>query len=85
MIELTIQEVNEIKGMARTNLIDWNYLDHRLPDMKRELQYEEAFTLAYVEAVLNILNKKGAIKDGWLDAHKMVMRPPHDYESMYSE
>ena len=64
--ELTFYELTELRSMAiqESNAIPPHA---RLERMERDLTVSEQAAVAWYNAVLSMLNNKGAIKDGWIN------------------
>lgn len=45
----------------------------RLPGMKRPLTQEDARLIAIYESALQVLNRAGALRDGWLEANQIKL------------
>ena len=64
-IKLTIQEILNIKSLAKQFVIDCDG-DCRMPGISRTLAFDERLVLAYMSAMTSVLNRRGAFNEGWL-------------------
>ena len=79
-INFTIREIYKIKDLARRFLEE---MDESLiiPGTGRELEFGERVTLAHANATVSILNRRGALKDGFVIENNVELEE-QDMESI---
>lgn len=82
-VSASIEDILILRDLARKFLSELDESE-RLPTLDRDLSFEERIALAFLNASLTILNKSGAIKEGWIAENRVEMLPP-DWESIQND
>lgn len=71
-MSFTLQELIDLKDLSLRGFQEMPGRC-RLPGMARDMTVEEKVAVAYYQASFTLLNRQGAVKDGWLNQNGLTV------------